>query len=164
MVNTPYHGTFALELRTMTETKKYESAYSYAASSQRMVLRYEAMIAESIGSANGLDISLLTDYAKVINSYCDALDLIENYPLEQSQYEKVIRLLSDYGKEHPEQFSITITTYIKYAEVLFKQKKYKKSCEALKVAMSILVGNKDDISFTDVDVTFITNQLAQEQQ
>lgn len=148
----------------MTETNKYESAYSYAASAQRMVAKYEALISESIDFGNGLDVGLLTDYAKVINSYCDALDLMENYPLEQSQYEKVIRLLSDYGKEHPEQFSITITTYIKYADVLFKQKKYKKSCAALKAAMSILVGNKDSISFTDMDVAFINNQLAKEQQ
>lgn len=148
----------------MTETNKYESAFNYAASAQRMVAKYEALISESIDSDAGLDAGLLTDYAKVINTYCDALDLIENYPLEQSQYEKVIKLLAEYGEEHPEQFNITITTYIKYADVLFKQKKYKKSCEALKVAMSILVGNKDDISFTDVDITFINNQLAQEQQ
>lgn len=158
------HITFALKIRTMTETNKYESAYSYAASAQRMVKKYETLISESIDSEKDIDASLLTDYAKVINSYCDALDLIENYPLEQSQYEKVINLLTNYGNKHPEQFNITITTYIKYAEVLFKQKKYKKSCEALKVAMSILVGNKDSISFTDIDVTFINNQLAQEQQ
>ena len=150
---------FALDLNTMTEENKYESAFSYAATAHRMVVKYEALISESLNSETGIDTDLLTDYAKVINSYCDALDLMDNYPQEQTQYEKVIKLLTSYGEEHPEQFNIAITTYIKYADVLFKQKKYKKSCEALKSAMSILVGNMDSISFTDVDINFINNQL-----
>lgn len=143
----------------MTEENKYEKAFSYAADAHRMVVKYEALLSESMQSENGLDGDLLTDYAKVVNSYCDALDLMDNYPQEQAQYEKVIEMLVNYGEVHPDQFNITITTYIKYAEVLFKQKKYKKSCEALKSAMSFLVGNKDSISFTDVDITFIQNQL-----
>ena len=143
----------------MTEENKYESAFSYAAATHKMVIKYEALISESLDSETGLDIDLLTDYAKVINSYCDALDLMDNYPQEQMQYEKVIKLLSSYGEEHPEQFNVTITTYIKYAGVLFKQKKYKKSCEALKSAMSILVGNIDSISFNEIDINYINNQL-----
>ncbi len=150
---------FALDFRTMAEENKYESAFSYAASAHRMVVKYEALISESLNSETGLDFDLLTDYAKVINSYCDALDLMDNYTQEQTQYEKVIKLIANYGEEHPEQFNITITTYIKYADVLFKQKKYKKSCEALKSAISILVGNMNSISFTDMDINFINNQL-----
>ncbi len=145
--------------KKMTEENKYESAFSYAAAAHRMVVKYEALISESRDSEMGLDTDLLTDYAKVINSYCDALDLMDNYTQEQTQYEKVIRLLASYGEEHPKQFNITITTYIKYADVLFKQKKYKKSCEALKSAMSLLVGNLDNISFTEMDINYINNQL-----
>jgi len=143
----------------MTEEKKYETAFGFAASTYKMVAKYEVLVSEALKSENGLYIDLLTDYAKVVNSYCDALDLMDNYTQEQAQYEKVIKLIANYGEEHPEQFNITITTYIKYADVLFKQKKYKKSCEALKSAMSILVGNMDSISFTDMDINFINNQL-----
>lgn len=143
----------------MAEENKYESAFNYAAAALKMVVKYETLISESLDSESGVDADLLTDYAKVINSYCDALDLMDNYPQEQTQYEKVIKLLTSYGEVHPDQFNITISTYIKYADVLFKQKKYKKSCEALKSAMSILVGNMDNISFTDVDISFINNQL-----
>lgn len=151
--------TFALEFRNMTEEKKYETAFGFAASTYKMVAKYEALVSAALESENGLDIDLLTDYAKVVNSYCDALDLMDNYTQEQAQYEKVIQLLATYGDEYPDQFNISIKTYIKYAEVLFKQKKYKKSCEALKCAMSLLVGNMEIISFTDVDITFINNQL-----
>lgn len=70
---------FALDFRTMAEENKYESAFSYAASAHRMVVKYEALISESLNSETGLDFDLLTDYAKVINSYCDALDLMDNY-------------------------------------------------------------------------------------
>lgn len=143
----------------MTEEKTYESACNYAASAHRMVVKYEALIAESLASETGIDTDLLTDYAKVINNYCDALDLMDNYSQEQMQFEKVIKLLTSYGTEHPEQFNIAITTFIKYADVLFKQKKYKKSCEALKSAMSLLVGNIDCISFSDIDIDFINAQL-----
>ena len=145
--------------KKMAEQNKYEAAFGFAAATYKMVTRYEGLIAESLETEKGVDTDLLIDYAKVINSYCDALDLLENYPQEQAQYEKVISLLTRYGNEHPEQFSITITTFIKYADVLFRQKKYKKSCEALKSAMSVLVGNKDSITFTNADITFINNQL-----
>ena len=143
----------------MTDENKYETAFRYAATTHRMVVKYEAIISQSLESEVGLDTELLTDYAKVINSYCDALDLLDNYPQEQAQYEKVIDLLTHYGEAHPDQFSITITTYIKYANVLFKQKKYKRSCDALKAAMSLLVGNMDSISFSEIDINFIQNQL-----
>lgn len=152
-------NTFVLKFRNMIEKKKYETAFGFAASTYKMVAKYEALVSEALRSENGLDIDLLTDYAKVVNSYCDALDLIDNYTQEQVQYEKVIKLLATYGDEHPEQFNISIKTYIKYAEVLFKQKKYKKSCEALKCAMSLLVENMESISFTDMDINFINNQL-----
>ena len=143
----------------MAEQNKFESAFGFAAATYKMVTHYEGLIAESLEADKGIDIDLLIDYAKVINSYCDALDLLENYPQEQVQYEKVIGLLTRYGNEHPEQFGIMITTFIKYADVLFRQKKYRRSCEALKSAMSTLVGNKDSITFTDAEITFINNQL-----
>ncbi len=149
----------------MTEDKKHsysiQAAFGLAASELAKAEQLEQTIMSSIDRGEEIDVEVLTDYAKVVNSYCNALDLMENYGKEQQQYEKVINLLSMCSETHPDQFNITMITYIKYASVLWKQKKYKKSSEALKLALSFLLVNMDEIDVDDIDTNLLTNQISQ---
>lgn len=138
-----------------------QAAFGLAAAELDKAEQLEQAIMSSLENGEQIDTEALTDYAKVINSYCNALDLMENYSKEQQQYEKVINLLSKYSESHPDQFNITMITYIKYATVLWKQKKFKKSSEALKMALSFLLTNMDNIDLDKIDTTLLTNQISQ---
>lgn len=135
-------------------------ALGYAAGELQKVEKIENDIINAIDNEQQLDMDVLIDYAKVINSYCDALDIMENYGTEQAEYEKVITMLSLYGESHPCQMNVTIMTYLKYAGVLWKQKKFKKSCEALKTAISFLLNHLDEIDGKELDTQFLTNQIS----
>lgn len=103
-------------------TKELKTAFNFAATELEKVQRYESEISESLASGGQVDNDIVIGYAKVINSYCDALDLMENFGKEQALYEKSLDLLSRYGSAHPEQINIKMMTIIKYAQVLWKQK------------------------------------------
>lgn len=138
-----------------------QAAFGLAAAELEKAEPLERAIMSSMENGELIDTDTLTDYAKVINSYCNALDLMENYGKEQRQYEKVIALLSKYSESHPDRFNITMVTYIKYATVLWKQRKFKKSCEALKQALSFLLTNIDNIDPDKIDTNLLTNQISQ---
>lgn len=138
-----------------------KAAFSLAAAELEKAQPLEQAIMSSLENGEQIDTEILTDYAKVINSYCNALDLMENYSKEQQQYEKVLDLLSKYSELHPDQFNITMITYIKYAAVLWKQKKFKKSSEVLKLALSFLLTNMNNIELDKIDTNLLTNQISQ---
>lgn len=138
-----------------------QAAFGLAAAELTKAEHLEQTIMSSLENEEPIDTDVFTDYAKVINSYCNALDLMENYGKEQQQYEKVITLLSEYSKSHPDLLNITMITYIKYATVLWKQKKYKKSSEALKLALAFLLTNLDKIDLDKIDTDLLTNQISQ---
>lgn len=140
-------------------TKELKTAFNFAATELEKVQRYESEISESLASGGQVDNDTVIGYAKVINSYCDALDLMENFGKEQALYEKSLDLLSRYGSAHPEQINIKMMTIIKYAQVLWKQKKYKKSGEALRKAVSYMLDNLKDLSSDPIDINFIKRQL-----
>lgn len=147
-------------LKQKNNTKKsLQLAYGFAALELEKAEKLESTIKMALENGDKIDAEILTDYAKVINSYCDALDLMENYKIEQLQYEKVMSLLSKYGEKHPDQLSITMTTYVKYAEVLWSQNKYKQACRALKVAIAFLLNNIDDLNGDDLNKDFIIKKV-----
>lgn len=149
----------------MTEDKKnnysIQAAYGLAAAELQKAEKLEQTIRASSEKGKTIDSEVLTDYAKVMNSYCNALDLMENYSKEQQHYEKVIELLSKYREPNPEQFNITMITYVRYAEVLWKQRKFKKSCEALKQSLLFLLTNLDKPEMDKLDTNLLTNQISQ---
>lgn len=149
----------------MTEDKNnnysIQAAYGLAAAELQKAEKLEQTIRAFSDKGKTIDSEVLTDYAKVMNSYCNALDLMENYSKEQQHYEKVIELLSKYRQPNPEQFNITMITYLRYAEVLWKQKKFKKSCEALKQSLLYLLTNLDKPERDKLDTNLLTNQISQ---
>lgn len=150
-------------MKSLTQKDKtkrsLQMTYGFAALELEKAEKLESTIKMALENGDKIDAEILTDYAKVINSYCDALDLMENYKIEQLQYEKVMSLLSKYGEKHPDQLSITMTTYIKYAEVLWSQNKYKQSCRALKVAIAFLLNNIDVLNGDDLNKDFIIKKV-----
>lgn len=123
------------------------------------VFRFETLIGHSLDEGRALDLSFLIDYARAINSYCDALDLFDNYDSEREEYEKALRILSQYGDSHPEQFNIRMTTFIKYAEVLCKQGNFKESCHVLKEAISYMMNNINALTSKTIDTRFLLQQI-----
>lgn len=135
------------------------TAELFVQTERNKVFRFESLIGQSLCEGKTLELYILIDYARAINSYCDALDLFDNYASEQVQYEKALRLLSQYGDSHPEQFNIRMTTYVKYAEVLCKQGNFKDSCRVLKEALSYMMENINDLSSHTIDTRFLTEQI-----
>ena len=136
-----------------------EAAYGLAAVEAAKKERMEREINERMERGEDVEPELLTDYAKVANSYCNALDLLENYPKEQQQYEKVLALLTDSESDSMERINVTLATYLKYAGVLWKQNKYKKTGEALKEALGYMISNIENLDAERIDKKTLTTQI-----
>lgn len=136
-----------------------KTAYHFAATELENIQRYENKIFASLDKGDCIEREMLLEYIQVLNSYCDALDLMEHFSAEQFYYSRALEMLSKYGHPTPDFVNIKTVTLAKYARLLWTLKQYKKSAEILKETIDYILDNRGYYSDDIVNIDFIKKQL-----
>lgn len=136
-----------------------KTAYHFAATELENIQKYEKQIFSSLDKGDAISGEMLLEYIQVLNSYCDALDLMEHFSAEQFYFERALEMLENYGQASPELVNIKTVTLVKYARLLCTLKQYKKSGELLKETLQYILNNIEYYSDSEVNIEFIKKQL-----